>query len=143
MAATELGTSGCSPARRISSVMSVSVSASVVDAKTPHSSIVSWGAPSGEWTVPAASGAVRSDLMLDTRFPMWDIAIAFLYWGPRTGAGPPRADPASHGSAPALLTMRGARRPHNTIARTADRHPRSAPAVTGRTAREPFDRLRT
>jgi hypothetical protein len=34
------------------------------------------------------------------------------------------------------LTMRGARRSHNTIARTADRHPQSAPAVIRAAARD-------
>ena len=128
--------------RRSSSVRIVSVSASVVDAKTPHSSIVSWGAPSGESTVPEAPGPVRSDLMWDIRFPMWDMRLPFCM-GVRqqSDAGPPGADQVSHDSAPAVVTMRGARRSHNTLARTADRQQRSAPAAIRMAAREPWDRL--
>src|SRR3954465_4803094 len=108
MAATELGTSGCSPARRTSSVRIVSVSASVVDAKTLHSSIVSWGAPSGESTVLAAPGAVTSDLMWDIRLLMWDMRLPFCSGARhRSGAGPPSADQASHDSAPAFLNDAG------------------------------------
>ena len=51
----------------------------------------------------------------------------------------PSADQASHDSALALLTMRGARRSHNTIARTADRRPRSMPPAIRSAAREPWD----
>src|SRR5437764_12188257 len=57
---------------------------------------------------------------------MWDMRLPFCIGvRQRSGAGPPSADQASHESPPALLTMRGARRSHDTIARTADRHPRS------------------
>src|SRR3954451_11466759 len=103
MAATELGTSGCSPARRTSSVRIVSVSASVVDAKTPHSSIVSCGAPSGEPTVLATPRPVRSDLMLDRRFPMWDMQLPSVFgYRQQSGAGLSSADQAWHESAPAV-----------------------------------------
>src|SRR4051794_27215541 len=130
MAATELGTSGCSPARRTSSVRIVSVSASVVDAKTPHSSIVSWGAPSGESAVLATPRPVRSDLMWDRRFPMWDMRLPFCIRVPTTvGCRSAERRSGLARLSACCLTMRGARRSHNTIARTADRHPQSARAV--------------
>src|SRR3954462_7580546 len=72
MADTELGTR-FTPARRTSSVRSVTVSASVVDANAPHASIESWGfgsctsvrASPARTTAPAAGiptapSAVRS-----------------------------------------------------------------------------------
>src|SRR4051794_34072496 len=82
MAATELGTSGCSPARRTSSVRIVSVSASVVDAKAPHSSIVSWGRAIGR--VDRARDAATSEVRFDVGQEISHVghAIAFLYSGP-------------------------------------------------------------
>src|SRR4051794_33681193 len=57
--------------------------------------------------VDRASGAVAGQIRFDVGH-----AMAFLYWGPTT-------------------TMWGACRSHKTLDRTADRRPRSAPALSG------------